>query len=121
LSLAILRCRRDACAPTEEFSPSNNGATKGHQVWQESFKAIPLWSGWMIKQKINYVHANPVKAKLVRSAGDYDWSSFRSYYSQGDGLLSVDHDWWWPDDAEKLSKAMKEMGWHSYWKRDDEK
>ena len=24
----------------------------GHQVWQQSFKAIPLWSGWMINQKI---------------------------------------------------------------------
>src|SRR5258706_12864724 len=33
----------------------------GHQVWQEGFKAIPLWSGWMIWQKINYIHANPVK------------------------------------------------------------
>ncbi len=37
----------------------------GHQVWQESFKAMPLWSGWMIWQKINYIHANPVKAGLV--------------------------------------------------------
>ena len=24
-----------------------------HQVWQESFKGLPLWSGWMIWQKIN--------------------------------------------------------------------
>jgi REP element-mobilizing transposase RayT len=31
-------------------------------VWQESFKATPLWSAWMIWQKINYIHANPVKA-----------------------------------------------------------
>ncbi len=29
----------------------------GHQVWQESFKDIPLWSGWMIWQKINYIHS----------------------------------------------------------------
>jgi REP element-mobilizing transposase RayT len=28
-------------------------STEGHQVWQESFKVIPLWSGWMIWQKIN--------------------------------------------------------------------
>jgi len=48
----------------------------GHQVWQEScfaskvrndtsqafeakaqesFKAMPLWSGWMINQKVNYM------------------------------------------------------------------
>jgi REP element-mobilizing transposase RayT len=42
----------------------------GHQVWQESFRALPLWSGWMIWQKINYIHANPVKAGLVSSAKD---------------------------------------------------
>lgn len=84
-------------------------AEEGHQVWQESFKAQPLWSGWMIWQKINYIHANPVKAGLVGSAKDYRWSSFRSFYSQGDGPLAVDHDWWWPDDAEKLSLAVKEL------------
>ena len=75
----------------------------------------------MINQKIDYIHANPVKAKLVKSARDYYWSSFCSFYSQGDEPLAVDHDWWWPDDSEKLSKAMKELGWHSYWKRDEEK
>jgi putative transposase len=93
---------------------------EGHQVWQESFKAKPLWSGWMIHQKINYIHANPVKAKLVPTAKEYCWTGFRSYYCQGDEPLAVDHDWWWPDDSEKLSAAMKRMGWHSYWVRDDE-
>jgi len=88
-----------------------------HQVWQESFKAIPLWSGWMIWQKINYIHANPVKAGLVASARDYKWSSFRAFYEDSGEPLPVDHDWWWPDDSEKLSKAMKELGWFGYHKR----
>jgi len=35
---------------------------EGHQVWQESFKGMALWSAWMIWQKINYIHANRVKA-----------------------------------------------------------
>jgi putative transposase len=82
----------------------------GHHVWQESFKAMPLWSGWMIWQKINYVHANPVKAGLVKSAKDYPWSSFRSFYKQRETAFVVDDDWWWPDDAEKLSRAVREMG-----------
>jgi putative transposase len=81
-----------------------------HQVWQESFKAMPLWSGWMIWQKINYIHSNPVKAGLVASAKDYRWSSFRSFYSQGESPLAVDYDWAWSDDTEKLSRAVKEMG-----------
>lgn len=82
--------------------------TEGHQVWQESFKDTPLWSGWMIWQKINYIHANPVKAGLVHSAKDYPWSSFRSFYSQADKSIEVDREWFWPDDAERLSEAVKE-------------
>jgi REP element-mobilizing transposase RayT len=86
-------------------------------VWQESFKAVPLWSAWMIWQKINYIHANPLKAKLVRSAKDYRWSSFGAYYLGTNRPLPVDQDWWWPDDSEKLSMAMKELGWRTYHKR----
>lgn len=78
------------------------------QVWQESFKAMPLWSDWMIRQKIAYVHANPVKARLVKSAKDYYWSSFCSFYRLSDEPLAVDRCWWWSDDVEKLSKAIKE-------------
>jgi putative transposase len=89
-----------------------------HQVWQESFKSVPLWSGWMIWQKINYIHANPVNAGLVKSAKDYPWSSFQAFYGGEGSLLAVDQDWWWPDDSEKLSKAMKELGWRTYHKRD---
>ena len=87
------------------------------QVWQDSFKATPLWSAWMIWQKINYIHANPVKAKLVSSGKDYEWSSFRAFYSDAEAPLKVDHDWWWPDDSENLSKALKELGWRTYHKR----
>jgi putative transposase len=76
--------------------------SEGHQVWQESFKAMPLWSGWMISQKVNYIHSNPVKAGLVTSAKDYYWSSFRSFYRLGDQPLAVNHDWWWPDGPQKL-------------------
>jgi REP element-mobilizing transposase RayT len=92
-----------------------------YQVWQESFKAIPLWSAWMIWQKINYIHANPVKARLVKSVKDYRWSSARVIYAGATEPLVVDQDWWWPDDAEKISKAMKELGWRTYHHRASDK
>lgn len=62
-------------------------------------------------------NANPVKARLVASAKDYRWSSFKAFYQGSDDPLPVDSDWWWPDDSEKLSKAVKELGWRSYEKR----
>ena len=80
-----------------------------NQVWQESFKALPLWSDWMIKQKINYIHANPVKADLCSTAEDYPWTSFRSFYrEESDPLLAVDSSWYWEGDAEKLTRSLKE-------------
>ena len=78
-----------------------------NQVWQESFRTLLLWSTWMIWQKINYIHNNPVKARLVGSARDYPWSSFRSFYRlESDELLAVDYDWWYPDDPQKLKRAL---------------
>ena len=87
--------------------PAKDGSI--HQVWQDSFKAIPLWSLWMIWQKINYIHANPVRARLVKSAKDYPWTSFRAFYSHSNEPIPVDRDWWWPDDAEKLLNASKAL------------
>jgi putative transposase len=74
-----------------------------NQVWQESFKALPLWSGWMINQKINYIHANPVKANLCATAEDYPWTSFRSFYrTEINPIMAIDKDWWWEGDGERL-------------------
>jgi putative transposase len=86
-------------------NPDTDGSA--HQVWQESFKDFPLWSSWMIWQKINYIHANPVKAGLVKSARDFRWSSFRAFYLEENEPLAVDKDWWWPDDAQKLKQAVE--------------
>jgi hypothetical protein len=102
-----------------ELGPSPSGLDDGQrQVWQESFKALPLWSGWMIWQKINYIHSNPVRAKLANSAKDYRWSSFPSFYlEETDPLLQVDKDWWWPDDVQKLERAMAEWNQESQGKK----
>jgi hypothetical protein len=62
----------------------------------------------MIWQKINYIHNNPVKARMVRSAADYRWSSFRAFYQLSDEPVPVDREWWWPDDVKRLSVAMGE-------------
>jgi putative transposase len=78
-----------------------------NQVWQESFRSLPLWSGWMIWQKINYIHANPLRAGLVNSASEYKWSSFRPFYlKETDPVLQVDPDWWWPEDRERIREYL---------------
>src|SRR5215203_1251248 len=80
---------------------------KENQVWQESFRTLRLWSGWMIWQKINYIHNNPLRAGLVDSARDYRWSSFRSYYQLEDEELSVDNEWLYPADPGRLKDLQR--------------
>ena len=46
----------------------------------------------MVWQKINYIHANPVKAGLAAAARNYQWSSFRAFYSGTGEPLPVHQD-----------------------------
>ena len=44
---------------------------KQHQFWRHDNKPIELWSNSVIKEKIGYIHSNPVAAGLVFIAEDY--------------------------------------------------
>lgn len=62
----------------------------GYRIWQQGFHAVPLWSDWMVRKKIDYMHANPLRKGLVASAKEYPWSSFCAYHGLGNVGLSVD-------------------------------
>jgi REP element-mobilizing transposase RayT len=47
--------------------------------WQGGYHAEIVQSNWFIKQKINYIHNNPVKEKIVTLPEDYYFSSARNY------------------------------------------
>ncbi len=92
--------------PSADFSRVDE-----NKVWQESFKSLALWSGWMMWQKINYIHNNPVNAGLVRTAKDYRWTSFRNFYGlDDDPLLAVDPEWHFEGDLEKVRKSLNKWG-----------
>jgi len=52
----------------------------GH-VFQGRFKSEPIEDERYLMSVIRYVHNNPVKAKIVKKANQYEWSSYRSYVS----------------------------------------
>ena len=49
------------------------------KVWQDGYHAEIVETNWFIKQKINYIHNNPVKDKVVQFPEDYYFSSARNY------------------------------------------
>jgi hypothetical protein len=43
-----------------------------------------------VKEKINYMHANPVTRKLVKHPKDWPWSSWSFYEKDEEGLIRID-------------------------------
>ena len=50
-----------------------------YKVWQDGYHAEHLFSQKFILQKLNYIHSNPVKEKIVSRPEDYICSSARNY------------------------------------------
>ena len=50
-----------------------------YKVWQNGYHAEEVYSNKWIKEKINYIHLNPVVEKLVSEPEHYWFSSARNY------------------------------------------
>jgi REP element-mobilizing transposase RayT len=50
-----------------------------YKVWQDGYHAEHIYSNLFIKQKVEYIHNNPVKDKIVTLPEDYYFSSARNY------------------------------------------
>jgi len=66
-----------------------NKRNEEFQVWIQSNHPEEITSVEFFCQKINYIHANPVKAGIVRTSVDYIYSSAGSYAGMDDNVLEV--------------------------------
>ena len=69
----------------------------GH-LWQNRFYSCPL-DEQHFWRALRYVECNPVRAKLVRFAWDYCWSSAEIHIGQGNGNGLIDKKKWLEDSA----------------------
>ena len=53
--------------------------TSQYQFWQHHNQPIELWSPSVIKQKVNYIHNNPVETGFVIDPVDWKYSSARNF------------------------------------------
>jgi REP element-mobilizing transposase RayT len=53
-----------------------------YQIWERNALSISLWSQSVFKQKLDYIHANPVVAGLCRFPEEYKYSS-AAFYEKG--------------------------------------
>ena len=59
------------------------------RVWKERGRAFPLTRLDGLRQKLDYMHANPVKLGLAQTPEEWEFSSAR-WYCDGKGPLRID-------------------------------
>ena len=64
-----------------------------HPIWTEGNRPIGIYTERVLRSKIDYVHANPLRRKLVDDLADYPYSSYRNYYLDDEALIKIDKDW----------------------------
>jgi REP element-mobilizing transposase RayT len=63
------------------------------KIWQDDFWEETVFTDGFLRQKLNYIHLNPVRAGLVGEPGKYPYSSFRNYWLDDDSLIEIEKDW----------------------------
>jgi REP element-mobilizing transposase RayT len=67
---------------------TNNSNNKDWQLWQQHNQPKELFSRKVARQKLDYIHFNPVKAGLTKTPQSWLYSSALDY-SGGSGLLKI--------------------------------
>ena len=65
---------------------------RAYQFWQEGVQPKWIQNGEMMRQKVDYIHQNPVKRGYVDLAEHWRYSSARNYLGQ-EGMIEVCTQW----------------------------
>ena len=70
------------------FRGANDSKIKNFKFWQEGNHIETINTYEFYREKLNYIHMNPVKQEIVESPEQYLYSSARNYYGEK-GLLEI--------------------------------
>jgi putative transposase len=56
-----------------------NATDRKYQIWERNALSVDIWSEEVLRQKLDYIHNNPVKAGLCVYPEDYKYSTAALY------------------------------------------
>ncbi len=68
-------------------------SVSGDRFWQRRYYDFNVWSDEKFAEKVNYIHANPVRRGLVEQPEDWNWSSFRHIATGAESVVEVESQW----------------------------
>jgi putative transposase len=86
---ASLRTKRPSSGIQMQFALASSSVA-APAFWQRRFYDFNVRSENKFKEKLHYMHRNPVDRKLVQHPQDWPWSSWSFYVKGKQGLLRID-------------------------------
>lgn len=65
------------------MSGSETASSQRAHFWQRRFYDFNVWTEVKLREKLDYIHGNPVRRRLVSHPGDWPWSSW-GFYERGE-------------------------------------
>ncbi len=93
VSRKVIRdARESSCGELEQFRTGVKD--RPYRFWQKGGGYDRnIVSKTVVRSAISYIHNNPVRAGLVKSPEDWEWSSFRDWEGLGAGPIFIDRDY----------------------------
>jgi putative transposase len=88
---ARLECRTDWLQAFEFAGDQSERAD--FKVWQDGSWEQLVFTEKFMREKLNHIHLNPVRAGLVHTAEEYPYSSYCNYEMADESLIEMDRDW----------------------------
>jgi putative transposase len=85
-----MRRGRQKQSTTQRTLPFREGGRELPQFWQKRFYDFNVYSAAKRREKLEYMHRNPVTRRLVNDPKDWLWSSYAFYSGRGTPLMEMD-------------------------------
>ena len=72
------------------YTGQTNNNNKEFQFWKQDYHPIELDNPNKMKQRLDYLHENPVRIGLVWEPWHYKYSSAIDYYTNEQGLIKIE-------------------------------
>lgn len=90
-SREVTRClEEDGCRFQLRLLEQTAGRSNDYRVWQEGYHPEAIFTQRFFRQKLDYLHDNPVRKGYVRSAEEWLYSSAYDYVIGIRGMMEID-------------------------------
>jgi len=72
--------------------PFPEDAGNKRRFWQRRYYDFNVYSRYKLREKLDYMHGNPVNEKLVAHPNQWPWSSWPAYVGKT-AMLPIDFKW----------------------------